>query len=278
MNFEVGKTYGGYTIEARTACFVTIGGARKKISVNADGIEEISIDGTKIAAFEEIVAEQIIEPVVVIGTNDDENMIIVKDRWNQKWRLVAADTKNCLFEAVEHREIGYAPRTRTMPLKVVQALYGWDKKNDEEIYFETTIEEVTVAARSLGYFLELDDANGWKITRDDGMEKTGRLHQILLYLEAKRHSLRHDIHVPSALETQYSHSMGCTVTAVVRGIDQCGYEIAIPMNPSWFYDDNDRAVDLDLDRQRMQEMFDRDCDRAANFSMSTYRGTCGGMV
>ena len=69
-------------------------------------------------------ANRINEPVAVSGANDHEPIIVI-DSDNQQWLLVGADTANCLFEAVEHREIGNAPRTRTMPLKEVQALYGW---------------------------------------------------------------------------------------------------------------------------------------------------------
>ncbi len=240
MNFEVGKTYGGYTIEARTACFVTIGGARKKISVSADGIEEVSIDGTKIAAFVE--PETFFIPVVAHYDNRDAHNLPadVAHEMATPYSAPAVD-----FDEVETMAASLGYQILNM---------GTLKKP----MYRLMRDGLLVASHLYGGGLALFDVRA--------------------YLEAERHSLRYDIHVPSALERQYSRSMGCTVTAVVRNVSQCGYEPAIPMNPSWFYDDDDRAIDLDLERQRIQEMFDRDCDQAANFSMSAYRGTCGGMV
>jgi len=72
----------------------------------------------------EVSANRIISPKPVSGANHGENIIVI-DAVNQQWQLVDADTQNCLFEAVEHREIGNNPRTRTMSLSEVQALYGW---------------------------------------------------------------------------------------------------------------------------------------------------------
>ena len=174
MIFQVGKTYCGYTVESRTKCFVTFEGvSRKKISLSADGVEQVRFegvtrvyaDGSKteieaftIAAFEEVEVfevEEIIDqpevsatespmsitpstnPIVtpqpVSGDLDGEPIIVI-DSTNQQWRLVDADTQNCLFEAVEHREIGCSPRTRTMPLKQLQALYGWgEPKRDPHV-------------------------------------------------------------------------------------------------------------------------------------------------
>ena len=93
--------------------------------------------------FIEPSANKIISPTIVSGIEDNEQ-IIIKDSVNQQWLLVAVDTQTCLFEAIEHREIGNAPRTRTMPLKAVQALYGWGKpKRDPHVrtsYFGFGIE------------------------------------------------------------------------------------------------------------------------------------------
>lgn len=215
MNFEVGKTYGGYEIEARTACFVTIGGARKKISVSADGIEEINIDGAKIAAFvaqKEVTiwiepsANPIVDPCPVSGAEIDEP-IVIKDIHNQEWRLVSADLENCLFEAVEQREIGCEVRTRTMPLKSVQALYGWGKP-------------------------------------------------------------KRDTHVRPCND----HGMGIQVYCDDR---RNGYALAEPI---WYKRTDDLEYSRDIYEREQSMRDDYDCDRAANFSMSTYRGTCGGMV
>lgn len=168
MVFHVGESYSNYKIESRTKCFVTfIGGGRKKISHTEDGVEQFWIGDHEfmITAHdldEQIVhefkyqavidqpesaevtapdapifitpsANPIVTPQPISGANDNEP-IIVSDSLNQQWRLVDADTQNCLFEAVEHREIGNAPRTRTMPLKQLQALYGWgEPKRDPHV-------------------------------------------------------------------------------------------------------------------------------------------------
>lgn len=45
QSFEVGKSYGGYVVESRTACFVTFEGCpRKKISI-VDGVEQVTLNG-----------------------------------------------------------------------------------------------------------------------------------------------------------------------------------------------------------------------------------------
>lgn len=242
MNFEVGKAYGGYTIEARTACFVTIGGARKKISVSADGIETIKLNGfdrfkniggavadskqfivtaksassdadlVEVALQEEATiwiepsANPIVKPQPVSGAKIDEP-IVIKDVHNQEWRLVSADLENCLFEAVEQREIGCEGRTRTMPLKAVQALYGWGKP-------------------------------------------------------------KRDTHVRPCND----HGMGIQVYCDDR---RNGYALAEPI---WYKRTDDLEYSRDIYEREQSMRDDYDCDRAANFSMSTYRGTCGGMV
>jgi hypothetical protein len=157
MIFQVGKTYNGFFVTARTKCFVTFGGViKKKVHLSQDGMEYTLSDpkcGAHIILAKEEITESpkpietapdapifapifiepsanpINEPVAVSGANDHEPIIVI-DSDNQKWLLVGADTANCLFEAVEHREIGNAPRTRTMPLKEVQALYGWGQPEE----------------------------------------------------------------------------------------------------------------------------------------------------
>lgn len=102
-------------------------------------------------------ANRIASPTIVSGIKDDEQ-IVIKDSVNQQWLLVAADTETCLFEAVEAREIGNSPRTRTMPLKQVQELFGWGKpKNDPYVRpsldFDGMGIEVYTGRESLGYAL-----------------------------------------------------------------------------------------------------------------------------
>ncbi len=162
MIFQVGKVYQGYEVESRTKCFVkfTAETKRRKIEVfecvetapvytypqgvetivNVTAVEDavvestppIETESTEVTAPDthawiEPSANSINEPIAISGALDDEPIIVI-DSNNQAWRLVATDTQTCLFEAVEHREIGNAPRTRTMPLKALQALFGWGAK------------------------------------------------------------------------------------------------------------------------------------------------------
>ena len=189
MIFQVGKTYGGYEVTARTKCFVTFGSAaKKKIRVLDNGTEYTDnlhgYDDSIILANEDVVVEfkyqavidqpesadvtapdapifiepsanPIAAPVAISGDLDGEPIIVI-DSTNQEWRLVDADTANCLFEAVEHREIGCSPRTRTMPLKAVQALFGWGEPQRDP----------HVRPSYLGFGIEVhcgDEANGFAL-------------------------------------------------------------------------------------------------------------------
>ena len=201
MIFQVGKTYGGYTVESRTKCFVTFEGvSRKKISMSADGVEQVVVDpSAMIAAFEEVEApiieiSEIINPTPVTGAIDAEP-IVVADSTNQQWRLVSVDDEYCLFEAVEHREIGCNPRTRKIATKALQKLYGWDKPK-------------------------------CKFTRPLIWEK--------------------------GIE-------------VCVGDARFGFALAEPI---WAERTDDPEFDLDFERERMARMWDRDCDRAADFGMA----------
>jgi hypothetical protein len=53
-----------------------------------------------------------------------------------------------------------------------------------------------------------------------------------------------------------------------------GFALAEPI---WAKRTDDPEFDLDFERERMQQMFDRDCDRAADFGMSARYG-CGALI
>lgn len=157
MIFQTSKTYGGYEVESRTKCFVTFEGcSRKKISLNADGVEQVKFDGTTriygdgrkveieaftIAAFEDVeinptpapapVLPTINDPVAISGANEGEQ-ITVRDAQGRYWQMVSADSDICVFELVQHREIGCTLPTRFMLTSEVQALFGWDKPAEPE--------------------------------------------------------------------------------------------------------------------------------------------------
>jgi len=170
MVFHAGKTYGmAYTVESRTKCFITfVGGLRKKVSHDQDGVEQVwigdhefainafSVKDVAVEATPEPTIEiaEIINPTPVTGAIDAEP-IVIADSNNQQWRLVSVDDEYCNFEAVEHREIGYAPRTRKMATKALQKLYGWDKpkcKFTRPLIWEKGI-EVCVGDERYGFAL-----------------------------------------------------------------------------------------------------------------------------
>ena len=63
----------------------------------------------------------------VISGKQEHEPIVIQDAQGTQWRLVSAEKSGCVFEAVEHREIGYAPRTLEVAVVVVQKLMGWYK-------------------------------------------------------------------------------------------------------------------------------------------------------
>ena len=105
------------------------------------------------------------------------NKIIIQDSNGQQWLLVAADA-TCTFEAIEHREIGYAPRTRELALIVVQQIFGWDKPKKDH--------HLAIAPDGFGSVVICDDrAKGYAIAepiwyqQDDHALESARLHASL---------------------------------------------------------------------------------------------------
>lgn len=264
MIFQVGMTYGGYTVEARTACFVKFAGvSRKKISMSADGIEQVKFDGvtriygdgssTKIeaftiAAFEEVEEVESTEP----ATEFFIPVVAVYD--NRTAKALPADHAHAM--ATPYR----APAVDYSEVEIMAASLGYSILNMGTLkkpMYRLMRDGLLIESRLYGMGLALFDVRA--------------------YLEAERHSLRHDIHVESALEKQWCPVKGM-ITAVIRDIPNCGYAKAIRAYPEWFYDDsNAHEFDLDFERERMQSMFDRDCDRVAHFGVSARYG-CGAVL
>lgn len=69
----------------------------------------------------------------IISGKQEHEPIIIQDAQGQQWRLVSAEKSGCVFEAVEHREIGYAPRTLEVAVIVIQKLMGWHKPKDHHL-------------------------------------------------------------------------------------------------------------------------------------------------
>lgn len=69
----------------------------------------------------------------VISGKQEHEPTVIQDAQGQQWRLVSAEKSGCVFEAVEHREIGYAPRTLEVAVIVVQKLMGWHKPKDHHL-------------------------------------------------------------------------------------------------------------------------------------------------
>ena len=104
--------------------------------------------------------------------------IIIQDSNGQQWQLVAADG-TCTFEAIEHREIGYASRTREIALIVVQQIFGWNKPKKDT--------HLAAAPNGFGSVVICDDrAKGYAIAEpiwakpsDDYALESARLHASL---------------------------------------------------------------------------------------------------
>ena len=242
MIFETGKSYQGYTVEARTKCFVTFGNAiKKKIRVLQDGMEyteSFDNNGSIIRAIEDtaVESEAFFIPVVAVFDN----------RANKALPADHAHTMATPYKApiVDYSEI-----------EVMAASLGYSILNMgtfKKPMYRLMRDGLLIASNLYGMGLCLFDVRA--------------------FLESERHANRHDIHVSSALERQLCPVLG-VITAVIHDISQCSYAIAIKAYPEWFYDDdNAHEFDVDFERSRMAEMWDRDCDLAANFSMSARCG------
>jgi hypothetical protein len=260
MIFQIGMTYATHTVTHRTACFATFDGTtRKKITINKDGIEQVTLGGEIITPYTppvetesaEVTApdtrtwiepspNRIDNPTPVGGGNDSEDIIVI-DSTNQQWLLVSTDTQTVLFEAVEHRECGYEPRTRTMPLSEVQALYGWGKQKGADDSKTFNIGQTY-------------DADGLQIT------VTSRTGDTIKFEGKFTSFIRHT-------------SVDDNGEFVLLGTDRSSKIYAVD-TPKWFHGDD---IDIELERERMARMWDRDSDRAANFEMSARHG-CGAVL
>jgi hypothetical protein len=60
----------------------------------------------------------------ITGHKDGES-IIINDGFTN-WQLVAVDGSTAIFEAVEHRELGYEPRTRVIANALIRQIFGWE--------------------------------------------------------------------------------------------------------------------------------------------------------
>lgn len=242
MIFQVGMTYGGFKVTARTKCYVTFdNAAKKKIYQWCDGTEYAnSGDGSIILAKEEV---EVTEP----ATEFFIPVVEVYD--NRTAKALPADHAHAI--ATPYR----APAVDYSEVEIMAASLGYSILNMGAIkkpMFRLMRDGLLIESNLYGMGLCLFDVRE--------------------YLEAERHSLRHDIHVESALETQWCPVKG-RITVVIRDIDQCGYAKAIRAYPEWFYDDsNAHEFDLDFERERMARMWDRDCDRVADFGISARYG------
>ena len=253
MIFEVDKTYNGYTVESRTKCFVKFAGeSRKKIAV-IDGVEQVKFDGvtriygdgstTEIEAFT-VLAKEEIKPeletffIPVIAVFD-----------NRAAKALPADHAHTMATRFKAPDVDY------VEVEIMAASLGYSLLNmgtSKKPMYRLMRDGVLIASCLYGMGLCLFDVRA--------------------FLEAERYANRHDIHVPSALEKQLCPALG-TITTVIRDIPQCGYAIAVRAYPEWFYDDdNAHEFDVDFERSRMTKMWDRDCDRASDFSMSARLG------
>ena len=244
MIFEAGKVYNGYTFESRTRCFVTFCGQKRRkievfesvetapVSTYPNGIEVI----VDVSAIENVAVEPETFFIPIIATFD-----------NRAAKALPADVAHAMATPYKASAVDYAE------IEIMAASLGYsllDMGQIKKPTYRLMRDGVLIASNLYGMGLALFD--------------------IRAYLELERHAKRHDIHVESALEKQLCPALGA-ITAVIRDIPQCGYAIAVRAYPEWFYDDNTN-FDLDFERSRMAKMWDRDCDRAANFGMSARYG------
>ena len=236
MIFETGKTYNGYEVTSRTKCFVTFGNAiKKKIRVLQDGMEyteSFDNNGSIIRAIEDTAVEPKTFFIPVVAVFD-----------NRANKALPADHAHTMATSFKAPVVDYAE------IEVMAASLGYSILNMGTLkkpVYRLMRDGLLIASNLYGMGLCLFDVRA--------------------FLESERHAQVHNIDVPSALERQLCTALG-VITAVIRNIPQCGYAIAVRAFPEWFYDD-DKLIDLDFERDRMAKMWDRDCDRAADFSMS----------
>ena len=239
--FHVGKTYGAYNVESRTKCFINfVGGVKKKVSHDENGCEQVWIGNKEFL----LNAVDVIENIVVESPTFFIPVVAVFD--NRSNKALPADHAHEMATPYKAPIVDYA--------------------------------EIEVMAASLGYsILNMGTSSKKPVYRlmRDGLLIASNLYgmglclfDVRAFLESERHANRHDIHVSSALERQLCPALG-VITAVIRDIPQCGYAIAVRAYPEWFYDDdNAHEFDVDFERDRMAKMWDRDCDRAADFGLS----------
>jgi hypothetical protein len=146
LTFEIGKTYGGYTVESRTKCFVTFDGCtRKKVIVI--GVEQVSfsaterlngagqvvesIDAFTIAAFAAPSDIEIYSPVAT-----DDNTIVITDGGTDL-KLMSVNTSDQIAALVPVNEAkdpaGRSVRLIAVP--VLQAIVAKPTVPSAEIAF-----------------------------------------------------------------------------------------------------------------------------------------------
>jgi hypothetical protein len=280
--FEVAKTYGGYTVEHRTACFVTFEGClRRKIAV-VDGVEQVSFPATErvngagqvvesteaftIAAFVAPSDVEVYSPV----TTDDDPDIIITNGINQ-YKLVAVDeaTKICVLEKQGHREIGYEPPTLELHAHTLQAIIA------KPVYQSVIAPAPTPAPSPIDPFwakykfqavpnFKPETVEAYKANTDLKTFTVGQTYEDMSGFKVKVTSRAGDtLECESGFGSFSTHILVDDSGEFFKLGGENNRRVYAVDTPAWFYGSDD-DFDPEFERDRLERSLDRDNDFAAN--------------
>lgn len=282
LTFEVGKTYGGYTVESRTACFVTFEGQkRRKIEIcngvetapvytYPNGIEKIiDIDAVEDFASENIPDIEIYKPVT---TNDNTTVITDGDT---DWRLASVNelTNNAVLVPTNEAKDPDGRTVRLVALPVLQAIIAKPSVASAEVKQEIRDRFLDLTECGVDHEQNPED-NFWQRIQAQIVPNfsAATVADYKAATDTKTFNVGQTYDDPSGLQFKVTSRTGDTVELATKFskfirqvmVDDNGEFVQLGTDrdsklcaadtPSWFYD---HGVTKDW--------LDRDCDRAANF-------------
>jgi hypothetical protein len=299
LSFEIGKTYGGYVVESRTACFVTFQGQKRRKVEICDGVESVPV----------YTYQQGIERIVDIAAFEEHPNDIAPEL------NIVAIYDNRTAKALP------APSAHEMatPIKVQEP--SFQEVADKAIAHGYTLINISSAVNPLPMYrlintetglmahdfsmINLADVSTWLDVKHQSMIN---LADVSTWLDVKHQSMVNTVNTAFIAGQTYEAPNGNTYTVTNRLGDslelknECGYvsthkihrdsngEYVRPQldsmklyagdTPSWFYPatkptwysvadiEATRAqIRRELDQDSISLIEDRDADKAANLSM-----------
>ena len=288
LTFEIGKSYGGYTAESRTACFVTFQGQkRKKIaivdgveSVKFNAVERLNANGQVIESLDAFTVTAIVDVAPVAPTLTELEFVGSYDLRRATATMSAAEA-----------------HALATPIKVIEPTF--QEVADKAIAHGYTLINIASAYNPLPMYRLINTATG-EMAHQFSMLC---LADVVTWLDVKHQAMVNTVNT-AFIAGQTYEAPGNKYTVTNRLGDslelknECGYtsthnihrdsngEYIRPQldsmklyaadTPIWFYPvvkpvwyslDDIEETRAQIRRELEQDIEDRDCDRAANFSM-----------